>query len=170
MKKIQLRFLIVFVFLSSVDLAFSQGLHHQMLASQVTSAITGSGLAVSQSIGQLSMGGTYSKNGLIVQQGFQQSLKYVKTATKVSSNRIITTFFPNPVRDYVNFQFSSPLKGAISISIFDVAGRFIREQVVAGDSHTVVTLEALNNLPEGQFLVLITAAGYKFSTSLIKTK
>lgn len=170
MKKIQLRFLIVFVFLTHVDLAFSQGLHHQMVASQVTSATTGSGLIVSQSIGQLSMGGTYSKNGLIVQQGFQQSKRFVKVKVVPSANLITTTVFPNPVRDYVNFQFSSPLKGAISIALFDVTGRFIRQQVVAGDSHTMVTLEALGNLPEGQYIVQVKASGYKFSTSLIKTK
>lgn len=170
MRKIQLQFLVVFVFLSSIDLAFSQGLHHQMLASQVTSATTGSGLIVSQSIGQLSMGGTYSKNGLIVQQGFQQSKRVVKVKSVPSYNVVTTTVFPNPVRDYVNFQFSSPLKGDISIMIFDVAGRFLRQQVFAGVSHTLVTLEALGNLPEGQYSVQVKASGYKFNAKLIKTK
>jgi hypothetical protein len=33
---------------------------------------TASGLVVSQSIGQQSMAGSYSKNGVTVQQGFQQ--------------------------------------------------------------------------------------------------
>jgi hypothetical protein len=34
--------------------------------------VSASGLVVSQSIGQQSMAGSYSKNGVTVQQGFQQ--------------------------------------------------------------------------------------------------
>lgn len=53
--------------------SFSQVLHHQMFTSQGSTKHIKSGLFVNQSIGQSTVGGTYSKKGLIVQQGFQQN-------------------------------------------------------------------------------------------------
>jgi hypothetical protein len=43
-----------------------------MFVAQGAKVSTASGLVVSQSIGQQSMAGSYSKNGVTVQQGFQQ--------------------------------------------------------------------------------------------------
>jgi len=148
----------------------SQVLHHQMIASIVSSKVINNGLSVHQSIGQLSMSGTYSSATVSVQQGFQQSRKFVKVESKPLHNAIITTVYPNPVRDYVNFQFSSPVKGKITIMLFDTFGRLILRQEKTAVSHTLVTIEALSGLPDGQYIVQLMSSGYKFSSKLIKRK
>ena len=149
---------------------YSQIMHHQMIASIVSSKVTTNGLSVHQSIGQLSMNGNYVSSSLIVQQGFQQSRKFIKARPTPIRNLITTTVFPNPVRDYVNFQFSEPVQGNITIVLFDMSGRLILKQNRKETIDTLVTLESLSSLPEGQYIVQLKSSNYKFSTKLIKMK
>ena len=149
---------------------YSQILHHQMVSSIVSSKVTNNGLLVHQSIGQLSMNGNFVSSNLIVQQGFQQSRKFIQSRTVPVQNVITTTVFPNPVRDYVNFQFSKPVQGNIVITLFDMSGRLILKQNRIEASHVLVTLESLSGLPEGQYIAQLKSSNYKFSVKLIKTK
>lgn len=148
----------------------SQSLHHQMISSMVSSKVLKNKSFVSQSIGQLSTTGSYYSPNLIVQQGFQQSSKFVRKEYNQINNLITTVVYPNPVKDYVNFQFSGPVKGKITLMLFDITGRLILTQETMEASHTIVTMNELNNLPEGNYIIKLLSPNYKFSANIIKTK
>lgn len=149
---------------------YSQIMHHHMVSSIGSSKVTSNGLSVHQSIGQLSVNGNYVSSDLIVQQGFQQSSKYMQSKNDPIHNVVTTTVFPNPVQDYVNFQFSKPVEGSISIALYDMSGRLVLKQNKMEDTHILVTLESLSGLPEGQYIAQLKSSNYKFSVKLIKTK
>jgi hypothetical protein len=95
--KNQQAFLLLFIFFILSSTSFSQVLHHQMFVAQGAKVSTASGLVVSQSIGQQSMAGSYSKNGVTVQQGFQQ-YAISKIVLVVPDDKAITTIvYPNPL-------------------------------------------------------------------------
>ena len=117
--------LLIFIFhLSSIH---SQELHHQMLSAQGTSKELSNGMYVSQTIGQQSVIGNYTKDGKTYGQGFQQSV-WSKYISGNNNNSITTVTYPNPFASTINFQFSQPIIGPISITLFDVRGRLIFAQ------------------------------------------
>ncbi len=66
--------LLLLAFLFSFSTLYSQELHHQMLSSQGTSKELSNGIYVSQTIGQQSVIGNYTKDGKTYGQGYQQSV------------------------------------------------------------------------------------------------
>ena len=84
--------ILTFVLIFLASNAFCQSIHHQMISSQAESSVVSSGLIVKQTIGQLSIIGSFSGN-LVVQQGFQQS--YWDNHLN-SSNPILVSISPNP--------------------------------------------------------------------------
>jgi hypothetical protein len=99
-------------------------LQHQVLYAQGTSHKLYSGMYVSQTIGQQSVIGNYTKDGKTFGQGLQQSLwnRYIGSN---SNNSFITVVYPNSFVSTINFQFSQPIEVAISVNLFDVRGRLI---------------------------------------------
>jgi hypothetical protein len=65
--------LLLLALLFSISSLYSQELHHQMLSSQGTSKELSNGMYVSQTIGQQSVIGNYTRDGKTYGQGFQQS-------------------------------------------------------------------------------------------------
>jgi hypothetical protein len=167
-KIITILFVLIIGFLSIP--VTSQVLNRQMIASSVSSKVLKNKIIVSQSIGQLSAAGSYYSPTLIVQQGFQQSSKFVNKGYKQINDLITTVVYPNPVRDYVNFQFSGPVKGKITLMLFDITGRLILTQEKIEVSHTLVTMNELGNLPEGNYIIKLLSPNYKFSANIIKSK
>ena len=143
----------------------SQELHHQALSSQGASKELTNGVYVSQTIGQQSVIGNYTKDGKTYGQGYQQSIwsKYVQSTV----NNPITTFtYPNPFISTINFQFSQPIKERIKMKLFDVRGRLIfqTEQLPTDNLLTV----ALPNLASSNYLVKLTASNYTYYTQILK--
>ena len=99
-------------------------LQHQALYAQGTSHKLSSGMYVSQTIGQQSVIGNYTKDSKTFGQGFQQSLwnRYIGSN---SNNSITTVVYPNSFVSTINFQFSQPIEVPISVNLFDVRGRLI---------------------------------------------
>ena len=137
-----------------------------MLSSQGGTVHTTSGITVRQTIGQQSAIGNYKSSNLIVGQGFQQSNKMKPGAMAVVS--IITTTYPNPFIDKVNFQFSSPIQGFIKVSIFDILGRL----VFSAEKLPINNILTIDNLffPEGEYFAKLTANNYTYTTNLLKSK
>ncbi len=155
--------IILFLFITLSG--FSQTLHHQMLSSQGTSTTVGV-LKVSQTIGQLSVIGNYRGTDLIVGQGFQQS--HLMKTIKSPVITVVTTTYPNPFIDHINFEFSSVISGPIKFSLYDVMGRLVAsEEKRATD--TLLTISELS-LAEGQYFVKLSAKNYNYSTNLLKTQ
>jgi hypothetical protein len=159
-----MRLLLLSLLLSFSSL-YSQDLHHQMLSSQGDSKQLPNGMYVSQTIGQQSVIGNYTRDGKTYGQGYQQSVwsKYIQSTV---NNPITTVVYPNPFVSSINFQFSQPIKERIKMELFDVRGRLIfqTEQLPTDNLLTV----ALPNLASSNYLVKLTASNYTYYTQILK--
>jgi hypothetical protein len=157
--------LLLLVFLFSFSTLYSQELHHQMLSAQGTSKELSNGIYVSQTIGQQSVIGNYTKDGKTYGQGYQQSLwsKYISTN---SNNSITTVTYPNPFVSTINFQFSQAIKEPISVSVFDIRGRLIfnQEKQILGN---ILNID-LPNLASSNYLVRLSTPNYTYHTQILK--
>ena len=155
----------IILFLLVAFSGFSQSLHHPMLSSQGKS-ITVGGLKVSQTIGQQSVIGNYRGTEVMVGQGFQQSrlMKSVKPPVIT----VVTTTYPNPFIDHINFEFSSVVSGPIKFSLFDVMGRLVASQEKPA-TDLILTISELS-LAQGEYFVKLSAKNYNYSTNLLKTQ
>jgi len=152
-------------FFGASSLIYCQKLHHQMLSSQGGSKVLPNGSYISQTIGQQSVIGNYTKNGVTYGQGFQQSVwsKYIKNNV---ANTITTVTYPNPFINTINFQFSQYIKETITVSLFDIRGRLVyTEDKKATD--TILTLE-LPNLASSNYLVRLSTPNYTYYTQILK--
>jgi hypothetical protein len=146
---------------------YGQQVHHQMLSSQGNSSLLPSSALVNQTIGQQSAIGNYSISKLFIGQGFQQSVISKKSFVPIA-NTTVTKTYPNPFTDKIHFQFSKPVTGLITISIFDVLGRLVyHDQKEA--IQDILTLDKLN-FPQNEYLVKLTAPNYNYSTQIIQNK
>ena len=155
----------VWIFLALTLNSFSQDLHHQMLSSQGTSKTLPNGIFVSQTIGQQSVIGNYTKDGKTYVQGFQQSVwsRYIGSN---SINSITTVTYPNPFISTINFQFSQAIKEPISVSVFDIRGRLICNQEKQASGNTL-TID-LPNLASSNYLVRLSSPNYTYYTQILK--
>lgn len=94
--------ILTFVLIFLAFNGFCQSIHHQMISSQGESSVVSSGLIVKQTIGQLSITGSFS-GSLVVQQGFQQS--YWDNHLN-SSNPILVSISPNPFTELIQYSIS----------------------------------------------------------------
>ncbi|WP_287783572.1 T9SS type A sorting domain-containing protein [Flavobacterium sp.] len=152
-------------FTLSISALHSQDLHHQALSSQGASKELPNGMYVSQTIGQQSVIGNYTKDGKTYGQGYQQSVwsKYIQSTV---NNPITTVTYPNPFVSNINFQFSQLIKEQIKMELFDVRGRLIfqTEQFPTDNLLTV----ALPNLASSNYLVKLTSSNYTYYTQILK--
>ena len=143
----------------------AQQLHHQMLSAQGNSTVLANGTYVSQTIGQQSVIGNYTRDGKTYGQGFQQSMwgSYIKGN---ATNTITTTTYPNPFVDVVNFAFSQTIPDVISIELFDVRGRlvFSTSQKAEGNLLTI----NIPNIAASNYLVHLSASNYSYYTQILK--
>jgi hypothetical protein len=145
----------------------SQQLHHQMLSTQGGSNLLSSGILIKQTIGQQSTIGNYKFPNVFVGQGFQQSL-ISKSVPNSLRNEILTTTYPNPFVDQIHFQFSKPVSGLITVTIFDLLGRLVyKEQKEA--SQNILTLDHLQ-FSQNEYLVKLSALNYNYTTQIIQSK
>lgn len=157
---------VIFLILTTYTItSYSQDLHHQMLSSQGASKELPNGMYVSQTIGQQSVIGNYTKDGKTYGQGYQQSVwsKYIQSTV---NNPITTVTYPNPFVSTINFQFSQPIKERIKMELFDVRGRLVfqTEQL---PTDNLLTVE-LPNLASSNYLVKLTASNYTYYTQILK--
>lgn len=146
---------------------YSQHLHHQMLSAQGSSNLLTSGILIKQTIGQQSTIGNYKLPSAIIRQGFQQSL-ISKSLSTTFINEILTTTYPNPFVDQIHFQFSKPISGLITVTIFDLLGRLLyKEQKEA--SQNILTIGNLN-FSQNEYLVKLSATNYNYTTQIIQSK
>lgn len=142
---------------------FSQNIHHQMISSQAKTRISNSGLIVKQTVGQVSISGSYSGN-FIVQQGFQQSFwdGYLS-----GSNPILVSASPNPFTDQVQFDFSDLKNEKISFQIFNSTGTcvYLKEFSMTKDQSIRLSL---GNLSIGMYLIKIAASDFNHFCKIIK--
>lgn len=157
--------LLLLVFVLSINSMLSQELHHQALSSQGTSKVLPNGIYVSQTIGQQSVIGNYTKDGKTYGQGYQQSVwsRYIQSTT---NNTITTVVYPNPFINTINFQFSQSIKERIHVELFDIRGRLIFKTDQQPTENTL-TLE-LPNIASSNYLVKLSTPTYTYYTQILK--
>jgi hypothetical protein len=146
---------------------FSQKLHHQMISSLGTNMRTTNGVSVRQTVGQQSVIGNFAGSNVYVGQGFLQSGKM--SPIEIPGIRIITTTYPNPFIDKVNFKFSSFVEGSVNIKLFDLLGRLVYNTDKYPINNTV-TIDNLIFFANGEYIAKLTAKNFTYSTNLLKTK
>ena len=154
--------ILTFVLIFLASNAFCQSIHHQMISSQAESSVVSSDLIVKQTIGQLSIIGSFSGN-LVVQRGFQQS--YWDNHLN-SSNPILVSISPNPFTELIEYSISDLKNEKIAIHIFDVNGKIVysKEHFVENQS---ITLK-LSKLSNGMYLVKLNKKGFNHFSKIIK--
>ena len=157
--------LLLLSLLFSFSSLHSQELHHQALSAQGNSHKLSNGMYVSQTIGQQSVIGNYTKDGKTFGQGFQQSLwnRYIGSN---SNNSITTVVYPNPFVSTINFQFSQPIEGPISVNLFDVRGRLIFTTEKEATENTL-TLD-LPHIADSNYLIRLSTPNYTYYAQILK--
>ncbi len=158
---------ILVIFLAIGCTLYSQNLQRQMVSAQGNSSALINGMYISQSIGQQSVNGTFQKNKLTISQGYQQSFwkSYIKTNDVILKN---TKTFPNPFFDTINFQFSQPINTLIQITLFDITGKIVFQQIKRSNE-TQLTITNLQ-LPSATYLVHLAAEKMNYYTQIIQSK
>ncbi|WP_396217075.1 T9SS type A sorting domain-containing protein [Flavobacterium sp.] len=134
-----------------------------MISAQGGSVTTTNGQFVRYTVGQQSVTGT-SSNGYVVQQGFQQS-NWGKILEQ-NTISIITTVYPNPFVNEVNFTFSTSPGEKISAYVFDVLGRLVYSEEVKNDNNSIKL--SLVHLSTADYLVRLTSDKFVHSAKIIK--
>jgi hypothetical protein len=154
-------FILFLVFISKS--VFAQQLHHEMISAQGGSVITQNGQHVLYSVGQQSVSGT-SSNGYLVQQGFQQS-NWCKILEQ-NTISVVTTVFPNPFVNDINFSFSISPGEKISAYVFDVLGRLVYSEEVKNENNSIKL--NLLQLSTAEYLVKLSSENFVHSAKIIK--
>jgi hypothetical protein len=76
--------------------------------------------------------------------------------------------YPNPFVDQIQFEFSQPVTGFISVSIFDMLGRLVYS-VKKESINNQLLLENLG-FAQNQYIITLASQNYKYSTQIIKSK
>jgi hypothetical protein len=155
-------FYILFLFFIS-KVVVAQQLHHEMISAQGGSVTTTNGQFVRYTVGQQSVTGT-SSNGYVVQQGFQQS-NWGKILEQ-NTISIITTVYPNPFVNEVNFSFSTSPGEKISAYVFDVLGRLVYSEDIKNENNSIKL--SLVHLSTAEYLVKLTSVKFVHSAKIIK--
>lgn len=158
--------LMKYFFLLFCSTFYGQILHHQMLSSQGKSAVLSNGILVKQTIGQQSISGNSTGDYIIV-QGFQQNYwAKILAETPIISDLTVVTY-PNPFVSKVNFEFSKQDIKEIAITIFDIGGRLIFNQIknVTGGQLTI----DLSTLPSSVYLVRLNNNEVNYYIKIVKS-
>jgi hypothetical protein len=118
---------------------------------------------VSQSIGQESVIGTYSKNNHIIRQGFQQPLISAKNILVPTKNRLKAKLYPNPFKQSINVLFEDLIKEKLKVTIDNLSGGVLYSKTYPQSQ--LLELH-LNFLPSGNYILKITS-DHKFLISEI---
>ena len=157
--------LLIFLFLFK-GMVNGQSLHHQSLGAQGTVKKLESGHHVSQSIGQQSSTGNYTKGGYAIIQGFQQSAWDKLIADTVLPGNLDLKVYPNPFVDTVGFYFSGAIEGYMQIMVFETTGTLVVSKVVnlANNGFQL----NLSFLPTGVYLVHVGNLDFTTYLKIIK--
>ena len=157
-----MKYLIIFLFPAIV---FSQELHHEMISSQGKNIELESGIYVTQSIGQQSMTGSVNNSSSKIIQGYQQVYWNRLISTSVAPS-INISYYPNPIVDIINFNFTNLPSDELGVMVFDYAGRNVMNRKInISDYKSKLNM---SELPSGSYLIYLHNNKINFYTKIIK--
>jgi hypothetical protein len=142
-----------------------QIVHRQTISAQGGTYTNSNGLIFSQSIGQLSINGTFIQNKLVVQQGFQQSLMAIVSNT-IAIPDFSVTIYPNPVVDSFTILLANATEETLTIKITNLLG----QQLYQGQLPSFQSQKSIpfGSYPGGTYLVQLFTAHQIVTKKIIK--
>lgn len=120
---------------------------------------------IHQSIGQSSVIGTSQNKGFYLRQGFQQPIQTIKVVKESKLASFVASVYPNPFEKTVSVAFQEKTSTDVYISVYDVTGKRLFQNVFSPTS--LVNLE-LSAIPSGTYFLNISSNKNQFTTKLIK--
>ncbi|MFD2727184.1 T9SS type A sorting domain-containing protein [Hyunsoonleella rubra] len=120
---------------------------------------------VSQSIGQSSVIGTYSKIGYHLRQGYQQPSSKIRVAKTSDENNLLATVLPNPFNHKISVSFNEKTDAPISVLIYDIGGKLIYTEEFSPSKNIQIDLR---HVSMGSYLLKAFSNGKAFNAKLIK--
>jgi hypothetical protein len=120
---------------------------------------------VSQSIGQASVIGTYTKNKYTIRQGFQQPLLLAQIIETPKENYLNANIFPNPFLHSINVQFGESVNEKLNVSIYNQFGEVLYFRIFPATQFINLPL---TNFAEGNYILKITTENKQLISKIIK--
>jgi hypothetical protein len=119
---------------------------------------------VQQSIGQLSVIGTFKNSAYTFRQGFIQP-PILSAKIRIEETNIQALIYPNPFEKSITISFKEPVKEPLLIYVYDMLGRVIYNGEREATQKTTINL---NYLSSGLYVIHIKTGEKKFKANLIK--
>ena len=154
----------------------SLGLNAQMLTPTVISSTggfaTNGGTSLSYTVGEMTMVQTFTANGNILTQGFQQPTDKVTGLLDLTQDAFGSfVIYPNPAVDNFWFGLRLPEAGKVTIAMFDVLGQKVADVYESNyDNGKVVQQTNVSNYAAGFYLLTMTFKSDKDGKEHITTK
>jgi hypothetical protein len=154
----------------------SSGLNAQMLTPTVISSTGGfssnANGSLSYTVGEMTMVQTFTANGNILTQGFQQPTDRITGLIDFTKDEFGSfVVYPNPAVDNVWFGLQLPESGKVTIALFDVLGQKVAE--VYNSNYTngkVVEQTNVSSYAAGFYLLTMTFTSEKDNKVHVTTK
>lgn len=138
------------------------------------STVQSNGKYYSHVIGQQSISGTASKNGVTMRQGFKQPNFLVKSIQKSGlnvnveeKNPISYSVFPNPFKNKLSIRLSEATVSETYLVIYDKVGNSLLEKKFPAGIEEII-LDSFENFRPGVYVLNIVYKGKPFAANLIK--
>ena len=138
------------------------------------STVQANGKYYSHVVGQQSISGTASKNGVTMRQGFKQPNFIIRSIQKSGlnvkieeKNPISYTVFPNPFKNKITIKLSETTSSESYLVIYDKIGNVMLEKKYDAGIDEIL-LDKLESLKAGNYILHIVNKGRPFAANLIK--
>lgn len=159
---------LIFTIIYSIPVVYSQSIVRSTVGAGGSSQTVTSHnktYFVSQSIGQSSVIGTYTKNGYTIRQGFQQPPHSFKIGSLNKESDLKATIFPNPFHQSIYIAFIDLIENDVSVILHDISGRLVLKETFAASQLITLPLEGI---AIGDYILNIITGKKHLSTSIIK--
>ena len=152
------------------------GLSAQMLTPTVISSTGGfssnANGSLSYTVGEMTMVQTFSANGNILTQGFQQpndNVTFLIDLTKDEFGSLVV--YPNPAVDNMWFGFQLPEEGIVQIALYDVLGQKVSDLYNANyDNGKIVEQVNVSMYAAGVYMLTMNFVSAKDGKTHISSK
>jgi hypothetical protein len=155
---------------------FALGLNAQMLTPEVI-AVTGgfssnANGSLSYTVGEMTMVQTFTANGNILTQGFQQPTDNVTGIIDITHDQFGSfVVYPNPAVDNLWFGLQLPESGRVTVALFDVLGQKLAEVYNSNyDNGKIVQQTPVSSYAAGFYMLTMTFTSDKDAKTHVTTK
>ena len=118
-----------------------------------------------QSIGQVSVIGTYTKNNYTIRQGFQQPLYSVKKVQPILENTLNANLYPNPFQQSLNISFGEKITNNLFVVIYNLSGKIIFSNKYPASQQINLLLD---DIPNGNYILKINTENKQLVAKILK--